>query len=109
MKRMDPKLGLALAILAVGSLASLGLIAVTPKTEQIVRAMPSQLIETLALEPRSATIRIHSQGSVEPRIEAELVPKSPAGSRPSRASCERADTSPKATCSSRSTPRTTRC
>lgn len=73
MTRLDLKTSLALGIVAVGALASLGLVAVSPTTEQVVRPMPSQLIETLALEPRDAIIRIRSQGSIAPRIEAELV------------------------------------
>ena len=73
MNKPSPKTLLPLAVVAVGALAGIGLIAVQPgvATREAIPSPP--VVRVIEARPESHTLHIKAQGSVVPRTESELV------------------------------------
>lgn len=73
MSRLPPKLAWPLAVLATAFLAAAGLVAARPDVEQ---AQPSIVHPTVRVAPAirgPVQLSVHTQGTVEPRTESDLV------------------------------------
>ncbi len=75
MPRPSPKLVWPLAILAVGVVAIALLVATRPDVELKPPAQVTPLVRVIEAEPTDWRFVVHSQGTVEPRNESELVPQ----------------------------------
>ena len=72
MKR-DKKTIVPLAVLALGGVATLGLVAATPSLETQKPQHKSPLVRVVRAEPHPVELWVHTQGTVVPRTESDLV------------------------------------
>ncbi len=62
-----------LAVLGMGLIATIGLIQVEPSRESTAVQPRLPLVPVVTAEPAPSRLQIHAQGTVEPRIETDLV------------------------------------
>ncbi len=67
------RVGLPLAILAFGGVASVGLVTATPKLETRRPQHRSPVVRVVRAVPRDVELRVRTQGTVVPRTESDLV------------------------------------
>jgi RND family efflux transporter MFP subunit len=70
---LNPKVSAPLALLALGIVAVVLLVATRPAAERRAEASHAPLVRALTLEPRSVQLRVSAYGTVVPRTESELV------------------------------------
>ncbi len=75
MPRPSPKVLWPIAILAVGALAIFLLVATRPDVELNPPEQVTPLVRVVEAKPTDWRFVVHSQGTVEPRNESELVPQ----------------------------------
>ncbi len=66
---------LPVAVLAVAVCIAMVLVVARPQAEQQVRETPAPLVRVLAVEREDIPLVVHTQGTVAPRTEIELVPE----------------------------------
>jgi RND family efflux transporter MFP subunit len=71
--RRYPKVLLPVAVVTLGLLLSGGLVMIRPSVATHRPARPAPLVRTVRAEPQSVHLSIHTQGSVEPRTESDLI------------------------------------
>jgi RND family efflux transporter MFP subunit len=71
--KLSAKVFLPIAVLGVAVAVTLGMISARPTTESERPPNPVPLVEVVQVLPRSVSLRVDAQGSVEPRTESDLV------------------------------------
>lgn len=64
-----------LGVLAVGGLVALVIVKTGPERETREPERVAPLVRVIEVEPTARRLRVHSQGTVEPRTESELIPE----------------------------------
>ena len=73
MTRLPPKLVWPLAVLATAFLAAAGLVAARPEVEQAEPVITHPLVRVTSVSRGPVQLSVHTQGTVEPRTESDLV------------------------------------
>jgi RND family efflux transporter MFP subunit len=71
--KLSAKLVLPICVLGVAIAVTVGMISARPSAESKRPPSPVPLVEVVRVEPRSVSLRVDAQGSVEPRTESDLV------------------------------------
>jgi RND family efflux transporter MFP subunit len=72
---MTRKIGLALLVLAIAAVGAFVLVATAPSIENIPPERLLTAVRVMTALPQTTSLTVHSQGTVEPRSETELVPE----------------------------------
>lgn len=73
LRQMNLRVWLPIAIIALGGIATVGLVAATPSLDVRPPQHRSPAVRVLRADPRPITLRVHTQGTVVPRTESDLV------------------------------------